>query len=110
MTALLPRGAEFFNKVDNFTPPRDQQGANLLKHTDFIHAPLPEPIEQLRIQEWKQYNKYGASCTSWFLLLAKTSLQRVIRFEEFPSWSPDSANNPIKEKASAIIKEGEGNA
>ena len=39
---LLGGLGEFFNKVDTFTPPRDQQGANLLKHTDFIHSPLPE--------------------------------------------------------------------
>jgi hypothetical protein len=111
LARLLGGLEEFFNKVDNFTPPRDQQGANLLKHTDFIHAPLPEPIEQLRIQEWKQYNKYFEQVAHHGSVASKDEFAAwVIRFEEFLHGRLIPQTTRSKKKLLAIIKEGEGNA
>jgi hypothetical protein len=102
---------EFFIKVATFRPPRDQQGANLLKHTDFIHSPLPEPIEQLRIKEWKEYNNYFERVAHHGSVANYDEFAAwVVRFEEFLHGRLIPKTSRSKKKLLAIIKEGEGNA
>jgi hypothetical protein len=108
---LFERLEEFFNQVANFKPPRDQQGANLLKHTDFIHSPLPAPIEQLRIQEWKQYNDYFEQVAHHGSVASYDEFASwVVRFEEFLHGRliPQTIRSKQNLLLLAIIKEGEG--
>ena len=55
---LLGSLEEVFCKAITLRPSKAQQGEKLLKHTDFQRYPLPEQIEQIRIQEWRAYDEY----------------------------------------------------
>lgn len=100
----------FFNKVATFKPPREQQGANLLKHTDFVHSPLPEPIEQLRIKEWKEYNNYFERVAHHSSVASYDEFASwVVRFEEFLHGRLIPQTSRSKKRLLAIIRAGEAN-
>ena len=108
---LFGKLESFFNKVASFRPPREQQGANLLKHTDFVHSPLPEAIEQLRIKEWKEYNGYFEGIAHHRSVAGYDEFASwAVRFEEFLHGRLIPQTSRSKKTLLAIIREGEGNA
>lgn len=108
---FLGRLDDFFNKANTLKPLKAQQGENLLKHTDFLHYPLPQPIEQIRLQEWRSYDEYFQEVAHHGSVTSEDDFTSwVIRFEEFLLARLAPQTSRSKKKIIAIIKEGEGHA
>lgn len=108
---LLCRLDGFFEQANTLKPLKAQQGQNLLKHTDFLHYPLPEPIEQIRIQEWRSYDEYFQGIAHHGSIASEEEFTSwAIRFEEFLLARLAPQTSRSKKKIIAIIKEGEGHA
>lgn len=108
---LLCRLDGFFEQAHTLKPLKAQQGHKLLKHTDFLHYPLPEPIEQIRIQEWKAYDDYFQNIAHHGAIASEEEFTSwAVRFEEFLLARLAPKTSRSKKKIIAIIKEGEGNA
>lgn len=101
----------FFRTASTLKPPKAQQGENLLKHTDFQRYPLPDQIEQIRIQEWRTYDEYFQKIAHHGSMASEDEFTGYVRsFEEFllSRLAPNTTRS--RNKLLTIIKEGEENA
>lgn len=102
---------KFFRVAITLRSPKAQQGEKLLKHTDFQRYPLPEMIEQIRIQEWRTYDEYFQKIAHHGSLASETEFAGYVRsFEEFLLARLFPKTSRSKKRILAIIKEGERNA
>jgi hypothetical protein len=111
MKAFLRKTEEFFDWLETDRQTRNQQAARVLRGMDPMGMELPEPIERLRIREWRLCHEYFENIShhrqqvaadefqSWLQALERFLLDRLR-----PRTFEDHA------ELDRIIAEGEGHA
>lgn len=101
----------FIHTANTLNPSKAQQGAKLLKQTDLQPYPLPEPIEKIRLQEWRSYDEYFQGVAHHRSVPIEDEFYAwVVRFEEYLLARLAPKTSRPKKALLAIIRQGEGHA
>lgn len=101
----------FFEKSTTLLPTKVQQGKSLLQHTDLLPYPLPEKIERIRLEEWKEYDEFFQGIAHHQAVQSEADFNAwVLRFEVFLLDRLSPRAHGTRQTIKDLIKKGESDA